>query len=118
MDLVHLVPHGTDPKDDPRENAERPTRGRAGRPSTSSGTPRALRNPKGAQERRGGSDEEVRALEIFGEVDLDRVEVGDVHRLEQHAVFGDRELETALEVVLVFDALQLTDERLLVRGRD
>ncbi len=37
------------------------------------------------------SDEEVRALQVFGEVDLDRVQVGDVHRLEQQAVLGDRD---------------------------
>ena len=34
------------------------------------------------------------------------------------AVLGDRELEAALEVVLVVDARQLADERLLVAARD
>ncbi|MGZ8805417.1 MAG: phosphocholine cytidylyltransferase family protein, partial [Microbacterium sp.] len=47
------------------------------------------------------SDEEVRPLEIFGEVDLDRVQVGDVERLEPHRVLFDRELQAPLEVILV-----------------
>src|SRR5690606_5167144 len=64
------------------------------------------------------SHEEVRALQVLGEVDLHRVQVGDVHRLEQQAVLGDRQLESALEVVLVIDALELAHERLLVGGRD
>ena len=53
------------------------------------------------------SHEVVRPLEVFGEVDLDRVEVGDVHRLDEQAVLLDRELDAALEVVLVADALQV-----------
>ena len=61
-------------------------------------------------------DEEVRALEVFGEVDLDGVQVGDVERLQPDRVLGDREFEAALEVVLVVDARQLADERLLVGG--
>ena len=74
-----------------------------------------------ARRRRWGltpSDEEVRPLEVFCEVDLDGVQVRDVERLEAHAVLGDRELETALEVVLVIDARELADERLLVGARD
>ena len=37
---------------------------------------------------------------------------------KQQAVLLDRQLEAALEVVLVVDALQLADERLLVGARD
>ena len=37
---------------------------------------------------------------------------------EPHAVLGDRQLETALEVVLVIDAHELADEGLLVGARD
>ena len=51
----------------------------------------------------GPSDEEVRALEVLGEVDLDGVEVGDVDRLDEQAVLLDGELDAALEVVLVVD---------------
>jgi hypothetical protein len=64
------------------------------------------------------SDEEVRPLEVFGEVDLDRVEVRDVEGLEADAVLRDREFEAALEVVLVIDSRQLADERLLVGAGD
>jgi len=53
------------------------------------------------------SDEQVRALEVFCKVDLDGVQVGDVDRLNQHLVLLDRQLDAALEVVLVFDTLQL-----------
>ena len=53
------------------------------------------------------SDEEVRALEVFGEVDLDGVQVGDVERLEQQAVLGDGQFETAL-VNLITNAIKYT----------
>ncbi|VXC05727.1 exported hypothetical protein [Microbacterium sp. 8M] len=66
----------------------------------------------------GGSDEQVRPLQVLREVDLDRVQVRDVHGLEQQAVLQDRELEAALEVVLVVDALQLAHEGLLVARGD
>lgn len=60
----------------------------------------------------------VRALQVFREVDLDRVEVGDVHRLDEQAVLLDRELEAALEVVLRADALEVGEEGRLVAARD
>ena len=59
-------------------------------------------------------DEEVRPLEVFGEVDLDRVEVGDVDRLEAQLVLLDRELDAALEVVLVADTAELAQQGGLV----
>lgn len=55
----------------------------------------------------GESDEEVRALEVLGEVHFDGVQIGDVDRLDQHGVLLDGELDAALEVVLVIDASQL-----------
>ena len=48
-------------------------------------------------------DEEVCALEVFGEVDLNRVEVGDVDRLDVQLVLLDRKLQAA------FDAIGLAD---------
>ena len=41
------------------------------------------------------SDEEVRPVQVLGEVDLDRVEVGDVDRPEPEPVLRDRELDPA-----------------------
>ena len=50
-----------------------------------------------------GSEVLVHAVQVGLEVDLDRVQVGDVERLEAHAVAVDGQLEAALEVVLVVD---------------